>query len=406
MKVLFTYTPRVLVLASLFLSGCAAKNPEWLRSPSGAYCASGLSGSCLKALAANIYTDATAKQVAAQAASAAKLSGTATKVAQVASASPGAGSEAVKGGEGAVSNGTGGEGAESVSDKPAVEKVVDASAVEPAKDADGSNFTTAAAKFDGSIPKLVFGIAAIGATAASTDGYTPTDKAIQSKEAGAILNVGSGPVSHAQVAQAGKISDKELRADALSGLISLHARSMSEDQINTVLNELYSLDKAKYANALIVKLPGLLKSGDLERASALRGVLLASKSEMDRPFSMLAFVASCYTMAGMKQDAGAIVQDFLEDGGELSIDDQKLITLAISVSNGSYPMMQEFYDFKSDEARLSAYLTIAVIARQLDNLKVAHRAVADAVKFIQKAAVKVDREKALSQILAVSPGII
>ena len=108
----------------------------------------------------------------------------------------------------------------------------------------------------------------------------------------------------------------------------------------------------------------------------------------------------------MKQDAGAIVQDFLEDGGELSIDDQKLITLAISVSNGSYPMMQEFYDFKSDEARLSAYLTIAVIARQLDNLKVAHRAVADAVKFIQKAAVKVDREKALSQILAVSPGII
>ena len=47
-------------------------------------------------------------------------------------------------------------------------------------------------------------------------------------------------------------------------------------------------------------------------------------------------------------------------------------------------MMQEFYDFESDQAILSAYLTIAVIARQLDNPSVAHHTIADAVKFIRR----------------------
>lgn len=425
MKVLFTKTPRLL-LAFLFLQGCTTKNPEWLTSPAGAYCASGLSDTCLKAFAEKAYADATGKQVAAHAAATARLAqgegegGKDSPANQEAASVPpqvgdgnavdaAPGVEAVSDKAGQVEDVAGDEkakAADPVKPHEVVEKVGDSKTEELAQSNEGSKAASPPSIPEGSIPNLAFGIAAIGATAAGADGYLPSERVIQSKEAGAILNVGTGPVTDLQLEQAGKISDKELRADALSGLLSLHSRSMSEDQVNSVLNELYALDKRQYENALIVKLPGLLKAGDLERARALRGVLLSVQVPSDSPLSMLAFVASCYTMAGMKQDAGAIVQDFFQGGGELSADDQRLINLSISVSNGSYPMMQDFYDFKSDGARLSAYLTIAFIARQLDNTDVARRAVADAVKFIQKAAVKLDRAKALSQILAISPGVI
>lgn len=426
MKGMFRAGPRLLLLVSVCLHGCATKNPDWLTAPTGAFCASGLNDKCLKALAEKAYADATAKHVAAQAAEKAHEAEMAAKGATDSINSQEAGSEApqlVK------SNDAGGaEGVDAVKPEGTpvatkadsrevqsknatnpldhAEKVGISNGINTNASPDQSIEMTPPPNSDGSISTLAFGIAAIGAIAAGADGYLPSEKVIQSKEAGAILNVGTGPVPDSLLEKAGKITDKELRVDALSGLLSLHSRSMSEDQINTVLNELYALDKGQYANALIVKLPGLLKIGDLERARALRDLLLSSKASTDRPFSMLAFVASCYTMSGMKQDAGAIVQDFFQDGGELSVDDQKLIGLSISVSNGSYPLMQDFYDFKSDDARLSAYLTIAVIARQLDNTSVAHQAVADAVKFIQKAAVKIDRTKALSQILAVSPGVI
>lgn len=189
-------------------------------------------------------------------------------------------------------------------------------------------------------------------------------------------------------------------------MLTLYSRLMTEVQINRALNSLYDLDKDVYNTALIIKLPGLLNVGDLERAKSLRNTLLEAKAKPDRPFSMLGYVASCYTMAGMGQDAGEIIRESVTSGMALSPDDAKLIGMAISVANGSYPLMQEFYDYRSDEVRLHAYITIAVIARQLDRPDVAHRAVSDAVKFIQKSSVKIDRQRALSQILAVTPGVI
>ena len=50
---------------------------------------------------------------------------------------------------------------------------------------------------------------------------------------------------------------------------------------------------------------------------------------------MLAFVATCDTMAGMKQDVGAIVQDSVQGGTDLSADYRKLIQLSIAVAKGS-----------------------------------------------------------------------
>lgn len=428
MKLIFAQAPTLLFVVTLLLQGCAAKNPEWLTAPTGAYCASGLDDPCLKALAEKAYTDVTAKQVVAQSAANARSVEAGTKPteeqpvkspeAPQAPDAPQAAEmephqvEALERGptvpdaERHQLSAEAGKGGSTVDEKV---QTVEPGTLKPDTSlpvSEASAVPTPLTLPDGPIPKLAFGVAAIGANPTDAAGYQPTEKVVESKLAGAILNVGEGPVSNSQIEDAGKIADEELRAETLSGLLSLHARSMSEDQVNKVLNELYALDKDQYANALIVKLPGLLRAGDLERAKALRTVLLSAKASGDRPFSMLAFVASCYAMAGMKQDAGAIVQDSLQDGAELSADDLTLISLAIRISNGSYPMMQEFYDFKSDESRLSAYLNIAVIARQLDAPEIAHRAVADAVKFIQKSAVKVDRVKALSQILAVSPGVI
>nr|CEK41992.1 hypothetical protein PQBR57_0039 [Pseudomonas fluorescens SBW25] len=420
--------------------GCVSKNPEWLTAPTGAFCARGLNDDCLKDLAEKSYADATAKEVedrkAAQAPAPVMPDQDRPADADVDSlfnvpelpASP--------------------EGVTAPATVPATSKpselrdlhwpqvkqllIVPSLIIPPLlaptlkfdiqipakhaevistafSDAHGAGLETndqAQKKVDDSIPSLAFGIAAIGATAKGAEGYLPSDQVVESKQAGSLLNVGSGPVTDAQIGKVSKIADKALRADTLTGLLSLHSRSMTDVQINGVLNELYSLDRGKYANALIVKLPGLLKVGDLERAKALRGLLLKSPATIDRPFSMLAFVATCYTMAGMKQDSGDIVREAIRNGVELSADDQKLVSLSITIANGSYPMMQEFYDFESDNARLSAYLTIAVVARQLDMPGVARHAIADAVKFIQKTAVKVDRQKALSQILSVTPGIM
>lgn len=429
---------RLLLGTALVMGGgCVSKNPEWLTAPTGAFCAKGLNDGCLKALAEKSYADATAKEVADRKAAQAPApvmpgqdrpsdTGSVSNVPEQA-ASP-------EGGPAAATEPATSKSSElhdlhwaqvkqllnvpPLTISPLIAPSLKFDFQMPAKHADvisteisDAHGADSAANptqklVDDSIPSLAFGIAAIGATAKGAEGYLPSEQVIESKQAGSLLNVGSGPVTDAQIGKASRIADKALRADTLTGMLSLHSRSMTDEQINGVLNELYSLDRGQYANALIVKLPGLLKVGDLERAKVLRGLLLNSPATKDRPFSMLAFVATCYTMAGMKQDAGDIVREAIRNGVELSADDQKLVRLSITVANGSYPMMQEFYDFESDNARLSAYLTIAVVARQFDMPIVARHAIADAVKFIQKAAVKVDRQKALSQILSISPGIM
>lgn len=422
----FTKLPQLMLLSSVLLSGCSTHSPEWLASPTGAYCASGLNSTCLKALAEKSYSDATARHLSAQNEAAARPAGgdephpsemPESKVAVLppATGAGGQSSDAVRPVD-SSSHGLvpasptplveAGKGVTTSVSHEAPEKVVDASTAEAKADSPPAKEVQTPPIVDGSLPMLAFGIAAIGANAVGADGYQPSDRVIQAKKAGAYLNVGQGPITDMQLKEARNISDEELRAGALSGMLYLHSRSMSDSQVNSVLNELYALDKDQYSDALIVKLPGLLLAGDLERAKALRGVLLGAKAGPERSSFMLAYVAACYTMAGMKQDAGAIVEDAVREGGDLSADDQRLINLSISVSNGSYPMAQDFWDFKSDDSRLSAYLAIAVIARQFDSPAVAHRAVADAVRFIQKAGVKMDKPKALSQILAVSPGVI
>jgi hypothetical protein len=441
----------VLVGAAALLSGagCSTKNPEWLTAPSEAYCATQLDQPCLKDFARQAYTDATAKVVnkrktlAAQkavvpavpeakavgevvvgpvpvsdsksetvtASTQAKESiqadiGTkmpdqavpATSQATV-TADP-VGASTGKENHPVASENPGSEPAS----QPDVAGVSKTAGVAIPKEVNASDPTQLFN--DNSIPELAFGAGAVGAPTDAAPGYTPSDKEVEFRDAGALLQVDGGAVNDEVIEHAKKIINPVLRADVLSRLLTLYSHSMSSEQINAVLNSLYELNQEQYSNALIVKLPVVLKLGDWERAKALRTMLLEAKPNLDSSFSMLAFVASCYTMAGLKQDATAIIVDAVRDGAELSDDDKKLIGMAIDVGSGSYPMMQDFYDYRSDEVRLQAYLTIAVIARQLGYPNVEHRSFADAVKFIQKSSVKLDRQKALGQILTLSPGVL
>lgn len=392
MSRLFRLPAIACALALPVLSGCAVKNPDWLVHPTGAFCAASLDAQCLKGFAESSYSEATARIAARRVSDAAAP---AVVSAQGAADAPGEDQRDKSGKHGE-------EPTDNAASSREDESKLDSSgkAVVGAADAE----TVAIQGSDvGSIPNLAFGIGAVGANASDAEGFSRDQAITSSYAAGALLQSG-GPVTQDRIKAALTIEDETLRAGVLSGLVRLNSQSMNDEQINALLNDLYDLDKGQYTNALIVKLPGLLRAGDLERASALRSVLLEPKADPG-DFSMLAYVASCYSMAGLKDDAGSIVIDAYNGGKELSADDKKLITMAIRLGGGEYPPLQDFYDYRSDSVRLHAYLTLSVIARQLGHPEVARRAVGDAVRFIQKASVKVDRPKALGLILSETPGL-
>jgi len=387
------------------MTGCASNNPEWLAQPSGAFCADALTEKCLKAFAEKAYTESTARVVSNR-----NLTDQSAVEPSPSSQAPSNEAEVERGGEGAdgvTATPSEGHGAKEDSKPQLSEDLPDDLDATPHVKEDIPPHPDASAErtdnHEGSIPTLALGVAAIGASAADADGFVPSEAVTHSLTAGSILN--QDGFSSARISEAQTIHDKALRSEVLASIVTLHANSLSEEQTNDILNDLYALDKGQYGMALIVKLPGLLKEGDLERAAALRDALMEASS-MPRYFSMLAYVASCYSMAGLKDDAGAIVRKAYADGRELSADDRKLIAMAINLGDGHYPMLQEFYDYQSDEARLHAYLTLTVIARQFDRKDIATRAMGDAVRFIQKSSVKLDRVRALGLILSLTPGVI
>lgn len=389
---LFRLNAIACALAIPVLSGCAAKNPDWLVHPTGAFCAASLDSQCLKGFAESTYAAATARIAAKRAVEKAVPPDARSKTAADSQIDDHL-DKAVKPVEQA-----------SNTNVTSLDTVAKAEASPgPSVAAERAEIVATSENDVGSIPILAFGIGAAGANASDAEGFERDPAITESYDAGALLH-GGGPVTQERIKAALSIEDKTLRSEVLSGIVRLNAQSMGDEQLNTLLDDLYDQDKGQYANALIVKLPGLLRTGDLERASALRSVLLESTPDSSG-FSMLAYVASCYSMAGLKQDAGAIVIDAYNGGKELSADDKKLILMAIRVGGGDYPPLQDFYDYKSDDVRLQAYLTLSVISRQLGRPEIARRAVGDAVRFIQKASVKVDRQKALGLILSATPGL-
>lgn len=401
-------------LSAAILSGCSSPSPQWLIEPVGAFCAAGVDQPCLQAFAAHAYVDLAADYAAPTAAKdASQPSDPAQRQAE-------SGQATVSGPSADWSCPVPSE-VESATRQPEVPSVLaekeaivvgegastaDAEKPLPAYDGANENSTLPAQVDQGAIPAFEFGSAAIGASLVEPKGYAPSELALQSREAGALLSLKSEAISKENIGRVYDIPDAGLRAQTLATLLMLYSTSMPESQTDEILNALYELDKGRYEKALIIKLPALLKTGDFERAKALRQVLLGGSAAESDQFSMLAYVASCYTMIGLKQDAGDIVRDAVAGGLKLSADDGTLIKLAMAVSNGGYPMIQDFYDFRSDQARLDAYLMLALIGRQLNIQGVEKRALSDAVRFIQKSSVRIDRAAALAAILAAAASAI
>ncbi|MGI0637562.1 hypothetical protein ACRCPT_05510 [Pseudomonas aeruginosa] len=402
-------------LSAAIMGGCSSPSPQWLIEPVGAFCAAGIDQPCLQAFAAHAYADVASDFVVPPA-----------PLELTPPSNPAQPQE--EAGQAPVGGGSSGDWSCPVpgqSESASQQATVPSELTEKEATVEGEGASTADAEMpllpntgvsessalsasadQGVIPALEFGSAAIGASLVEPKGFAPGDLALQSREAGSLLNLKSKSISKEYIGRVHDIPDADLRAQTLAALLILYSASMPESQADEILNALYELDKGRYEKALIIKLPALLKTGDFERAKALRQVLLGGPGEQSDQFSMLAFVASCYTMIGLKQDAGDIVRDAVAGGLKLSADDRTLIRLAMAVSNGGYPMIQDFYDFKSDQARLDAYLMLALIGRQLNIEGVEKRALSDAVRFIQKSSVRIDRASALAAILAAAPGVI
>lgn len=242
--------------------------------------------------------------------------------------------------------------------------------------------------------QLAFGISIDGGEIPLEKDQVLDDRTAAFGEAGKRLRSENQVAIHA----INEMKDTEAKAYALSRLLIIRGASMPDEQVNTVLNELFALSKDQYLTGLWVKLPALLQHGDYERAAVLRNVLLDGAPQ-NQPFSMLALVASAYTIAGLKDDAWGIAKAESEKGRELTDDDRKLINAVMEAASTNYPAPQVFFDFTSDQVRLDAYLTISALAHQVGKPELASRALNDAVKFIQKSSVKIDRKKALANIL-------
>ncbi|WP_162962026.1 hypothetical protein [Pseudomonas aeruginosa] len=401
-------------LSAAILGGCSSPSPQWLIEPVGAFCAAGIDQPCLQAFAAHAYADVASDFIVPSApkdvsppndpaqqqedagqtvvgSPSGDWSCPVPSLVESASQQPKVPSELAE--KEASVEGEGASSADAAAPLPANDGANDSRALSPQVD-------------QGAILALEFGSAAIAANLVEPKGYVPSDLALQYREAGSLLNLESEAIEKEHIERVYGIPDAGLRAKTLSTLLVLYSKRMSESQVDEILNVLYKLDQRRYVEALIIKLPALLKTGDLERAKALRHVLLGEVGRQSDHFSMLAYVSSCYTMIGLKQDAGDIVRDAVASGLELSPDDRTLIKLAIAVSNGGYPMIQDFYDFRSDQARLDAYLMLAIIGRQLDIQGVEKRALSDAIRFIQKSSVRIERASALASILAAAAGAI
>lgn len=392
-------------------SGCVTKNPAWLDEPSTAYCASQLNQECIKGLAEKSYRDATASLVSRRAqleldSALPKPPLDATPHADGSNGTTPSPEENEGVPAGPVASGEPLSEVDLPESASGVEVVPGEAVADNAPSKEPLAVDDKVLALEASIPKLAFGVGAVGAVAEDSPGFEPGALVMLSKQAGDLLHLKDGEVAGDQLAKINALPDQSLKAAALYRLLTLYSAAMTDEQVAGALNALHALDQEFYRQALIVKLPGLLRTGDLERAHALRDVLLDGSVDARDSFSVLGYVVSCYTMAGLKQDAGAIVRAAIDAGADLSPDDLKLISMAVSVGNGSYPAMQEFYDYRSDELRMSAYVTLAVIARQLGLDQVAHRAVGDAVKFVQKSSVKLDRASSIAQILAVAPGAL
>lgn len=257
---------------------------------------------------------------------------------------------------------------------------------------------------DASIPKLAF---ALSLHSAIPKDFVSKEPAITAYiEAGGVIaqlpRIGFGET----LIRASDIQNVSAKSYALQQLVIIGGSEASDDDLNLLLNELFSTDKAGYLTALSYKLPLLLALGDLERAASLRKLLLSENAKADRPFSMLAFVSSAYSASDLNQDATNIVNDRARQGATITDDDLWLIKIAAEAALGEIPTTGEFYYFSSDQTRIDAYLTIGTFSRYAGDPDKTLAVLQEGLRFIQKSTNKADTISAMAAFLILAFNLV
>lgn len=199
-----------------------------------------------------------------------------------------------------------------------------------------------------------------------------------------------------------KIEPVSLRARTLLfAWLSMHS-SIPEHHSAAILNTLYEHDRQRYALAQALRLPGLLLTGDLERASAMRDEILEITIRSENSSSVLAFICGVYAAAGYEADAVSLLRRSIETGATVSEDDLQLIRLLTRVGKGDYPLPQDFYFFESDAKRVEAYTVMARVTHGLGMHNQSKQALRDGLKLIQKTSFQADFHSSLTRIILAS----
>lgn len=199
------------------------------------------------------------------------------------------------------------------------------------------------------------------------------------------------------------VGDTDARSFALQKIVVLASRSSNEASTATALNLLIEEDEDAYIDGLQARLLDLLMGGDLERAAALRSVLVAhALKDGGDPFHVVEIAVS-YLTTGHAADANAILNDAGSALGKLGKDDLLLLVKVLTGAvNGEYPQPQDFFTFSSDEMRLQAYVQLALFYGRTGQSVYARKIASDMSRFALKRSYRADAKvtaRAFSRVL-------
>lgn len=188
-----------------------------------------------------------------------------------------------------------------------------------------------------------------------------------------------------------QVNDRDARSFALQKIAVLASIAGDEKSTATALNILIEEDEDAYMEGLQARLLVLLKRGDLERASALRTVLIEHALKADGDPLQIVQVAISYLTTGHTADANSVLQAATPAVSAIGKDDLSLLVgLLAEAVKGSYPQPQEFFTFSSDAMRLQAYVQLALFYGRSGQTAYTRRIAADMSRFAQKRSYRAD----------------
>ncbi|WGK63395.1 hypothetical protein QAO71_17795 (plasmid) [Halopseudomonas sp. SMJS2] len=226
-------------------------------------------------------------------------------------------------------------------------------------------------------------------------------------EAGQNLRLMIDGHSNRALAASLRIEHQPASDFAVLNIINHTAQQLDSDELGQALNTLSIRNTKGYHKALQGRLNGLLITGDLERAKALRQYLLANAEGPGKHFDLVVEIAAAYALSGLPGDSRQIAGEAFRVSSSLATNDnRRLIGIALNASSGVYPPEQDFHFFTDDSKRLDAYLLVSDLAQRNGKPDLALRALNDGVRLIQKSGFTGSRPEAILNIALIASGII